>query len=116
MFVLSPVLAQRGAEDGRRRPGRNGGISVTSTVPRYARDVFSYVMKNGRAPRGYVGGRLWENREHRLPPGGNYREYDVHAKVRGVNRGPERIIVDRPARKGWYTGDHYRTFILIGAQ
>jgi ribonuclease T1 len=116
LIILSPALARRGVEDGHRRPGRNGGVAVSMTVPQYARDVFTYVMKNGRAPVGYVGGRVWQNREHRLPAGGDYREYDVHAKVRGVNRGAERIIVDRPAGRGWYTGDHYRTFIPIGAQ
>jgi hypothetical protein len=37
-------------------------------------------------------------------------------KIRGVNRGPERIIVDRTGEKGWYTGDHYRTFIPMGTK
>ncbi len=73
-------------------------------------EVYTYVLRTGRAPEGYVGGRVWENREHRLPPGGHYQEYDVNPKVRGKNRGPERIVVDRTAGRGWYTPDHYNTF------
>lgn len=91
-----------------------GSRTVTSQdVPEAAREVFEYVIKNGRAPAGYVGGRLWQNREHRLPRGAQYREYDIHPKERGVNRGAERIIVDRVSGKGWYTGDHYRSFVRI---
>ena len=62
-------------------------------VPGYAREVFAYVLKNGRAPKGYVGGRVWQNREHRLPSGGDYREYDVHPKVRGVNSNYLNVII-----------------------
>ena len=85
-------------------------------VPEKAVTVYRYVLQHGQAPQGYVGGRTWENREHRLPPGGEYHEYDVNPKVRGVNRGAERIIVDLRARKGWYTADHYRTFTPIPNQ
>jgi ribonuclease T1 len=115
LTIASAAFAWQGGGDARPATGENGR-ATHQVVPQYARDVFAYVMKNGRAPRGYAGDRLWQNREHRLPAGGDFREYDVHPKVRGVNRGPERIIVDRPAGKGWYTGDHYRTFIPIGAQ
>jgi guanyl-specific ribonuclease Sa len=120
LFLFLLVLAfPFFAEGGGRGNGdvyREGYRSSTQPVPGYAREVFAYVLKNGRAPHGYVGDRVWHNRERRLPPGVDYREYDVHPKIRGVNRGPERIIVDRPAGKGWYTGDHYRTFVPIGAK
>ncbi len=85
-------------------------------VPAKALEVYRYVLANGRAPEGYVGGRRWENRERRLPLDGSYREYDVNPKVRGVNRGAERIIVESASGKGWYTGDHYRTFTPIPQQ
>lgn len=114
-FVSSPVSALRGGADGARFPEERYRAS-TGLIPGYVREVFAYVIRNGRPPRGYVGDRVWQNREHRLPAGGDYREYDVHPKIRGVNRGPERIIVDRTAGKGWYTADHYRTFMPIGAQ
>ncbi|HTO94933.1 MAG TPA: ribonuclease domain-containing protein, partial [Bacteroidota bacterium] len=97
------------ASPGQARRERRPAIS--KDVPGYARDVYASVLRNGRAPQCYVGGRVWQNREHRLPRGESYREFDVHPKVRGVNRGPERIIVDMRTRRGWYTADHYRTFI-----
>jgi ribonuclease T1 len=93
--------------------GRKKHAATDSAVPREAIEVYRFVLEHGKPPEGYVGGRVWENRERRLPRGGNYREYDVHPKVRGVNRGAERIIIDLDSRKGWYTGDHYRTFTPI---
>jgi hypothetical protein len=30
-----------------------------------------------------------------------------------VNRGAERLIVDLKTRRGWYTADHYQTFIPL---
>ena len=83
------------------------------SVPAKAIDVYKYVLKTGKPPRGFVGGRTWYNREKRLPRGGDYREYDVNPKVRGKNRGAERIIIDMRTMKGWYTADHYRTFMPI---
>jgi ribonuclease T1 len=82
-------------------------------VPAKAIEVLRHIQSTGRPPRGYVGGRVWENRERRLPAGGQYHEYDVNPKIQGQNRGAERLIVDEQTGKAWYTGDHYRTFILI---
>lgn len=117
LFLLFSSLfsVQRGGAERVRFPVENEPV-FTQEIPGYAREVFAYVIRHGRAPRGYVGDRVWQNREHRLPAGGDYREYDVHPKIRGVNRGPERIIVDRTGGKGWYTGDHYRTFIPMGTK
>lgn len=82
-------------------------------IPEKAREVLRHVRETGRPPEGYVGGRVFENRERSLPPGGHYREYDVNPKIKGKNRGPERLVIDQTSRKAWYTPDHYRTFILI---
>jgi ribonuclease T1 len=84
-----------------------------SHIPRKAVEVYQYVLKNGTAPPGYVGGRVWQNREKRLPRGGDYHEFDVNPKMKGRNRGAERIVVDFRSWKGWYTPDHYITFILL---
>ncbi len=43
--------------------------------------------RHGEPPPGYVGGRVFGNRERRLPRG-SYREYDVNPKVPGKNREP----------------------------
>lgn len=89
--------------------------AARTAIPAAALEVYRHVLSTGRAPAGYVGGRLWNNREHSLPRAGNYREFDIHPKVRGRNRGAERIIVESATRRGWYTADHYRTFVPIDA-
>ena len=66
--------------------------------------------RHGKPLPGYVGGREFQNREHRLPPG-RYREYDVHPKIRGRSRDAERIIIEQDTGRAYYTGDHYRTFL-----
>ncbi|WP_367865356.1 ribonuclease domain-containing protein [Pedobacter sp. WC2423] len=38
-----------------------------------------------------------------------YKEYDVNPKVKGQNRGAERIIIGADGTR-YYTGDHYKTF------
>jgi ribonuclease T1 len=78
-------------------------------VPQKAYTVAAYIAKNNKAPQGYVGGTVFQNREGRLPPGVAYKEYDVNPKVKGQNRGAERIIIGADGVR-YYTGDHYRTF------
>ena len=86
---------------------------VSPEVPARVREVLVEVeRRHGEPPPGYVGGRRFENRERRLP-GGVYREYDVHPKIPGRDRGPERIVIDQRTGKAWYTGDHYRTFVPL---
>ena len=102
--------------------GEDGGIAppiVTSPAPRppavldRAREVLVAIEGRGGAPLpGYVGGREFHNRERRLPPG-RYREYDVHPRVAGQDRGPERLVVDRTTGRAYYTADHYRTFVPL---
>jgi guanyl-specific ribonuclease Sa len=82
-------------------------------VPEKAREVLRIIRQTGKPPAEYVGGRVWQNRERNLPRGGQYHEYDIYPKIRGKNRGPERLVIDVASGKAWYTPDHYRTFILI---
>ena len=87
-------------------------------APPYVLEVLRHVRTNGTAPDGYVGGREFQNREKRLPaqsPAGErirYSEWDVHPKVKGKNRGPERLVTGSD-RSAWYTADHYKTFQFI---
>ncbi|MBX3236829.1 MAG: hypothetical protein KF814_11805 [Nitrospiraceae bacterium] len=86
-------------------PAANGAI------PGVARETLQLIeARKGEPVPGYVGGRTFQNRERRLPRG-SYREYDVHPKVPGKNRGAERIVIDQRTGKAYYTGDHYKTFI-----
>jgi len=79
-------------------------------VPEKAREVLAEIQKrNGEPPPGYVGGRVFGNRERRLPHG-DYREYDVNPKRLGKNRGTERIVIEQRTGKAYYSRDHYETF------
>ena len=79
-------------------------------VPEKAREVLAEIQKRqGEPPPGYVGGRVFANRERRLPSG-RYREYDVNPKQPGKNRGTERIVIEQRTGKAYYSHDHYETF------
>lgn len=85
--------------------------AVAGAIPLAARDTLKALEeRHGDPLPGYVGGRPFLNRE-RILPRGRYREYDVHPKVPGKNRGAERIVIDQGSGKAYYTADHYRSFI-----
>lgn len=87
-------------------------------IPNYVYNVYTYVQEHGEAPQGYVGGRIFQNRENRLPKFTKdhqkikYREWDVHPKQEHQNRGAERLITSNTI-EAYYTNDHYRTFKLL---
>jgi ribonuclease T1 len=87
-------------------------------VPDQARLVLRHVRAQGTAPAGVEGGRTFGNFEHRLPERDvsgrsiRYQEWDLWPKVRGHNRGAERLVTGSDGR-AWYTGDHYRTFTEV---
>lgn len=99
--VSSPTSAYSGVP-------ANGAVD-TGLVPQKAYQVLNTVRETGQAPEDYVGGRVFQNREHRLPEDGDYREFDVDPHE--GHRNAERIIVEWGTKKAWYTGDHYQTFI-----
>jgi ribonuclease T1 len=110
---------QPAADQGARpSKGNNNATGTTTQVPAYVLETLAYVRNNNRAPEGFVGGRTFENREKRLPqkaPDGSkvrYREWDVHPKVRGQNRGAERLVTGSD-QSAWYTADHYKRFSRI---
>jgi RHS repeat-associated protein len=81
-------------------------------VPQNAIDVLLFVLAhNGAAPKGYKGGKEYRNDDNKLPEG-EYREYDVNPYVRGVDRGEERIVVEKNG-KAYYTGNHGDDFTPI---
>lgn len=85
----------------------------TDSVPAKALHVLEIVRTTGHAPEGYVGGRVFQNREGRLPADGDYREFDIDPHPEHGGRNAERIIVEWNTKKAWYTGDHYQTFIPL---
>lgn len=94
-------------------PPKTDDPSWFATPPEKAYDLLTQLEKRGGRPLpGYVGGRDFQNRERRLPPG-RYREYDVNPKIRGHGRDAERIVIEQRTGKAYYTGDHYRTFVPL---
>ena len=86
-------------------------VRTDASVPQKVIDVLQIVRSTGQAPEGYVGGRVFQNREGRLPTDGDYREFDVDPHHGGRNA--ERIIVEWNTKHAWYTADHYQTFIPL---
>jgi len=87
-------------------------------APDYVWTTLAYVKAHDAAPENHVGGRTFENREKRLPQTDDhgqkirYREWDVHPRRKGQNRGAERLITGSD-QSAWFTRDHYRTFIRL---
>jgi ribonuclease T1 len=84
-------------------------------IPQKVYEVLKYINANHRAMPGYVGGRVFSNREKIVPQFDEtgkpirYREWDVNPKVQGQNRGAERILTGSDG-SAWYTNDHYKSF------
>lgn len=116
LALVALAIAIGAVAAGRARSAGEPGVERETTVvepPPKARDVLAEIARRGgEPPTGYVGGRRFENRERRLPPG-RYREYDVNPRVRGRDRGPERLVIEGRTGRAYYTPDHYRTFIPI---
>jgi guanyl-specific ribonuclease Sa len=87
-------------------------------IPQKVYTVLQYVRANHQAMDGYEGGRVFTNRERIVPQSDNngnpidYQEWDVNPKIRGQNRGTERILTGSDGR-AWYTHDHYQSFTEI---
>jgi len=89
-----------------------------NVIPLEAIEVFQYAMTHGgETKKDYRGNTIFSNRERNLPQTENgvilkYKEYDIHLWIKGQNRGPERVVISSKGT-GYYTADHYRTFIKI---
>ncbi|MFD0883678.1 ribonuclease domain-containing protein [Streptosporangium algeriense] len=59
-------------------------------------------------------GSVFQNRERRLPirARGYYREYTVPTPG-SRDRGARRLVSGDGTRELYYTGDHYRTFVIV---
>lgn len=90
----------------------------TDQFPDYALETLEYVREHTQAPAGYVGGRVFQNRENQLPKTDDkgikidYQEWDVHPKMQGQNRGAERLVTSSNG-DAYFTSDHYRSFKKI---
>jgi ribonuclease T1 len=95
-----------------------GNYNGNENIPAKVREVLQYVKANGQAMDDYVGGREFTNRQNVLPVNNasgqriRYQEWDVNPKVKGRNRGAERMCTGDDGRS-WYTSDHYKSFTEI---
>lgn len=95
-----------------------GQPEVSNQAPAYVLKVLQFIRSNGHAPEDFVGGREFQNKEKRLPAKDaqnkriRYSEWDVHPKVKGQTRGPERLVTGSD-HSAYYTKDHYKTFLKI---
>jgi guanyl-specific ribonuclease Sa len=95
------------------RPPTTPLIQQKQAAPQKAYDLLAQLRaRYGKPLPGYVGGREFQNRERRLPPG-HYREYDMNPKIRGRSRDTERIVIEQDTGRAYYTGNHYRTFMPL---
>ena len=119
LFILYVKLAtvtppNPPATDAKSSSPASGSVSqpaVDGAVPQKVLHVLQIVRSTGQPPDGYVGGRVFQNREGHLPAGGDYREFDVDPHQ--GDRNAERIIVEWNTKKAWYTADHYQTFVPL---
>ena len=104
---VTPAASTEPAAAGNKQPDEN--------IPRKVYEVLNYIRANNQPMPGYVGGRIFSNREELLPwEDGRgkpvlYHEWDVNIKMAGQNRGTERLITGSDGR-AWYTNDHYQSF------
>ena len=103
-------------------PGRGEHEGTGAKIPEKVAKVLRYIDEHKKAPEGYEGGRDFHNAgangEKGLPRRDadgkaiGYHEWDVNPKVRGVNRGAERLITGSDG-SAYFTEDHYRTFAKV---
>ncbi|MBP6625189.1 MAG: hypothetical protein KA198_08455 [Chitinophagaceae bacterium] len=113
--VPKEVTTQQSSPASEANPSSASAKPSQSSIPKAAFDMWNYVKKNHRAPKGYVGGREFKNRERILKQKNQYgkyiryQEWDIYPKQQGRNRGAERLVTGND-ESAWYTGDHYKTF------
>ncbi len=117
---VSPINDVLSADRSREQSSTNEKalIAAPDSIPDYVRNTYNFILKHGDAPHGYYGGKTFQNREKRLPlktargQSIHYREWDVHPRREGTDRGAERLVTGSD-ESAWFTADHYNTFILI---
>ncbi|UBM57454.1 hypothetical protein LAG90_11555 [Marinilongibacter aquaticus] len=93
-------------------------LQSNAGTPQAALETLEYIQIHHQAPKGYVGGRKFGNYEQLLPkktPSGEgiqYQEWDIYPKIKGKNRGAERLVTGSD-KSAYYTPDHYAHFIPI---
>lgn len=119
----APSATGGGDTPAQRLAASSGGAVVQLALPSTINDMVARVEagKGSLGSKGkggepsyeaggktYQGGRVFGNREKKLPKGLTYQEWDVHPLTKS-KRGAERLITGSDGSV-WYTADHYGTF------
>lgn len=78
--------------------------------------VYEFVIThNWSPPRGYAGGKKFEDKMNKLPPGGDYLEYDIYPipPPGAGGRDAKRLVFNRSNQECYYTDDHFVTFTVF---
>lgn len=116
IIPAAPKTETRSQPDITNHTSKEG--KTNTSIPNNVYEVYQYIKEHKEAPESYVGGRIFNNREKRLPHLDQYnkkikyQEWDVNPKIKGQNRGAERLITGSDAT-AYYTTDHYKTFTKI---
>lgn len=106
--------ASSSSTSGAAVPGAAPGLDVKalSTLPREATSTWQAIQRGEPYPNPRDG-VVFENREQRLPARkvGYYHEFTVPTP-NSDDRGARRLI-SGSARELYYTGDHYRSFVVV---
>lgn len=88
-------------------------IRPLSQLPPEAASTWQLVRRGGPFPFPRDDGQVFQNREKLLPAkeSGYYREYTVRTPG-SPDRGPRRLVAGA-GRELYYTGDHYRSFVIV---
>ena len=120
MMVLAWVFSLASA--GSSLFGHGTQRAIPTPVPVEAMQILAHVRATGQALPGYEGGRRFGNYasdgEQKLPVTDalgsriHYREWDIHPRLTGQDRGPERLVTGSDGR-AWFTANHYGTFTEV---
>jgi guanyl-specific ribonuclease Sa len=98
-------------------PGADSGLPVRSlsSLPAEAASTWRLVQRGGPFPYPRDDGAVFENREKVLPGKGSgyYHEYTVPTPG-SPDRGARRLVAGG-GHELYYTGDHYRSFVVVDA-
>lgn len=104
-----------GAASELRLPGAGSGLpeEPLSGLPAQVALTYRLILAGGPFPYPGHDGVEFQNRQHALPgePAGYYHEYTVPTPG-STDRGARRLITGS-AHELYYTGDHYRTFVVV---
>lgn len=96
-------------------PGAGSGLRVEklSALPEQAANTWRLISRGGPFPYPGHDGRIFGNREDRLPEerSGYYREYAVPMPG-SQDRGPRRLVTGDGGEL-FYTADYYSTFVVV---